>query len=365
LCVDDVTAVAAGGRQHWREAEVELAEGDEAMLADLTGQLIAAGIAASPSASKAGQALRPAIAADDARPRGDAAGAWDAVADYLSRQVGTLQALESAVLRDDPDSVHRSRVATRRLRSALRTFAPLIASKGRIAALRDELRWHATALGGPRDAEVLREHLLAALTAHGEAAPALLGIVGDELAARHAGAHAGLVTTMTLPRYDALHRALERLLAGGGRGEASAVRALPALVERALRRVRRDLAAAEDRPDELERWHEVRKAAKALRYSCEALVPVFGEPARARAMAWEAVTEALGELQDSVVAHEQLTVLAGVATRAGVDPHVLTDLGGRQEARGDRALAAGREALVAALELGAGFGGPGQRAMSA
>jgi CHAD domain-containing protein len=364
-CVDDVTVAAAGGAQRWREAEVELVQGDEELLADLTGQLAEAGIVASPSASKAGQALGPAIAADDARPRGEAAGAWDAVADYLSRQVGTLQALEAAVLRDDPDAVHRTRVATRRLRSALRTFAPVIASKARIATLRDELRWHATALGGPRDAEVLREHLLAALVDHGGAAPALLGIVGDELAARHASAHAGLVTTMTLSRYDELHRALERLLTLGGRGESSAVTALPVLVDRALRRVGRDLAAAEDRPDELERWHQVRKAAKAVRYCCEALVPVFGEPARARALAWEAVTEALGEVQDSVVAHEQLTVLAGVASRAGVDPQVLADLGGRQRARGDRALAAGREALVAALRLGSGFDGPGQRAMSA
>jgi CHAD domain-containing protein len=397
LCVDEVTVSAAGGRQRWREAEVELVEGDDDLLTDLTRRFAAAGIVPSPSASKAGQALRPAIAADAARPRGDAAGAWDAVADYLSRQVGTLQALEAAVLRDDPDAVHRTRVATRRLRSALRTFAPVIAPKPRIAALRDELRWHATALGGPRDAEVLREHLLETLAADGRAAPALLGIVGDELAARHAAAHAALVTTMTLPRYDDLHRALERLLADGGRGESTAGEALPKLLRKAVRRVRRDLEAAEDPqtipepvegsvraaedgigeastrsaivgsagPGGLERWHRVRKSAKAVRYSCEALVPVFGEPAQVRALAWEAVTEALGELQDSVVAQEQLTVLADVATRAGVDAGVLVDLGGRQRARGERALSAGREALAAALELGPVVPGPGQRAMSA
>jgi hypothetical protein len=48
-----------------------------------------------------------------------------------------------------------------------------------------------------------------------------------------------------------------------------------------------------------------------------------------------------------------------------VDAGVLVDLGGRQRARGERALSAGREALAAALELGPVVPGPGQRAMSA
>lgn len=54
----------------------------------------------------------------------------------------------------DPEHVHQARVATRRLRSDLRTFGDVLdpGSSGRV---RDELRWLGQALGRVRDADVL------------------------------------------------------------------------------------------------------------------------------------------------------------------------------------------------------------------
>jgi inorganic triphosphatase YgiF len=64
--------------------------------------------------------------------------------DYLAAQLGVLQALEPAVREDAPDAVHKSRVATRRARSALKTFRDLF--DGSVAEhLRGELSW----LAGP------------------------------------------------------------------------------------------------------------------------------------------------------------------------------------------------------------------------
>jgi glutamate-1-semialdehyde 2,1-aminomutase len=48
---------------------------------------------------------------------------------------------------EDPEGVHQARVATRRLRSDLRTFAPLLDPVW-VTSLRDELRWLGSELGG-------------------------------------------------------------------------------------------------------------------------------------------------------------------------------------------------------------------------
>ena len=86
----------------------------------------------------------------------------------------------------------------------------------------------------------------------------------------------------------------------------------------------------------------MRKAAKAARYCSEALEPVFGARAEEHAAAWEAVTDAFGELQDSVVARATITSLAG-------DSPVLDSLLAYEVGRGRAELARGRTALDAAL----------------
>src|SRR4029077_868377 len=58
----------------------------------------------------------------------------------------------------DPEAVHQARVATRKLRSHLRTFGPLLEPEW-TEPLRSELGWLAMALGAVRDREVLLERL--------------------------------------------------------------------------------------------------------------------------------------------------------------------------------------------------------------
>ena len=62
----------------------------------------------------------------------------------------------------DPEGVHQARVATRRLRSDLRTFAPMLDEEWRVAA-RADLKVLADALGAVRDLDVLRIRLTAAI----------------------------------------------------------------------------------------------------------------------------------------------------------------------------------------------------------
>lgn len=344
VCVDDVTAIAGSQEQSWREAEVELVEGTAAVIDEVTERFAAAGIHRSPEQSKIGRALAAVIESDD-RTRSSGPTASGVVLDYLSRQVGTLQALEAGVLADAPDAVHRSRVATRRLRSALRTFAPLFRSKA-VARLRAELAWHADELGAPRDAEVMLDGMLGALDIlEVDPGAAERELIRKSLIAAHTRAHAELVETMGSRRYDELHRLLADWLVApalSAAADATAAPMLHGLLDQARGRVTRLYAKALRAREEPARWHEVRKAAKAARYCSEALEPVFGNRASDHAAAWEAVTDAFGELQDSVVARATITQLAS-------DSPVLDSLLAYEVGRGRAELARGRAALDAAL----------------
>lgn len=343
VCVDDVTATSPVAEQTWREAEIELAGGSPELIEDLTGTLAAAGIHPAAMQAKIGRTLGAAIEADDQRSAGPLTAA-DVVLDYLSGQLGTLQALEAGVLADQPDAVHRSRVATRRMRSALATFEPLFEADA-VRGLRAELAWHAVELGVPRDAEVLRDHLLSALDSIGVAEDAPQR---DEISAQlngvHRAAHAELADTMATERYDRLHGLLAGWLVAPGLTAAAGALAVPllhGLLDRARGTAAQRYGRALTDPADLAGWHDPRKAAKAVRYCAEAVVAAFGDRARTHAAAWEAVTDALGELQDSVVAREVFADQAG-------DP-VVDALIAFQVGRGKAELARGRAALEAAL----------------
>lgn len=343
VCVDDVTATSPVAEQTWREAEIELAGGDPELIEDLAARLAVAGIHPAAMQAKIGRTLAAAIEADDQRSAGSPVAA-EVVLDYLSSQLGTLQALEAGVLADQPDAVHRSRVATRRMRSALATFEPLF-DRAAVRGLRSELAWHAVELGVPRDAEVLRDHLLSALDSIGvpEDAAQRAGIAAQLNGVHHA-AHAELIETMATERYDRLHEVLAEWLVSPGLTAAAGAPAVPllhGLLDRARGRAAERYGHALADPADLVGWHETRKAAKAVRYCAEAVVSAFGDRARTHAAAWEAVTDALGELQDSAVAREVFADQAG-------DP-VVDALLAFQVGRGRAELTRGRSALEAAL----------------
>lgn len=273
--------------------------------------------------------------------------------DYLRTQAGVIADRADDVLVDAPDAVHRSRVATRRARSALRTFAPLF-TKGRLRELRNELAWHADHLGAPRDAEVLKERLLTRVNDldDAEIAGPVRRRLGDALDATHEHAHRSLVESMGTERYAALRANLADFVADPPLrkdGRRATRDRLVDLLDGAIERVRRLEARAAEIGDDVHRWHEVRKAAKAARYCSEALVPVLGDHGEQLLRAWEAVTEALGEFQDTVVAESYLATAAVRAREAGEPADTYLELVLVELQSRDEALALGREALAAAL----------------
>jgi CHAD domain-containing protein len=312
---------AAGAAHSWREIEVELGDGDVALLAVVDARLRERGLREASSASKLARVL-------DVQPRkGNGSGkvkkltvsspGGEVVLAHIREQVQQIVAQDLPVRLDVRDSIHKMRVATRRLRSALTTFKPLFARDvGR--ALREELKWLAGELGAARDAEVMRDRVRTAVEAQGDAVAlgAVAEIARSELGQAYATAHDRVIAELDGERYHALLVALDRLVTTPPltkKAAAAAGKTLPkqvALSYDAVRRLVEDADATPAGPEREELLHDARKAAKRSRYAGESVSRVFGEDASVFAAAMEAVQEALGEHQDSVLTQERLRDLA-------------------------------------------------------
>lgn len=352
LCDDTVVATPSG--RTWRELEVELAAGGDAEVAArvVRALLEVDGITPSVTASKLARALGdPLPAPPQPGPRSTAA---EVLQEYVRRQVGVLQHREAGVREGDPVAVHRSRVAVRRLRSLLRVFRRLL-HRRRSERVRRELAALGEALGRVRDVDVLRAGLLerpdAAVEGAGRVSPAVRDRVARELDERRRTAMDRLVAFLDSDQHARLTHRLVHLAAEApwkdrARGPATVV--LPPFAERAARRVDRRLRRWDTATDTHRQrgLHEARKAAKAVRYAEEALVPALGHGAESAAGRWEAVTELLGAAQDAAVGREFLAHLAADHPEAGEDVTSGLEALWRQERRRGRAAErAGLQAL--------------------
>lgn len=344
----------------WREWEAELVTGNRRLLDDVQEALLAAGATPAGSGSKVGRVLGR-LPASDGRPwwadravtsrKVTAGGVLQA---HLAEQVGELVARDPQVRRDLPDAVHKMRVATRRLRSALRSFRPLL-DRTRTDPVRTELAWLAGVLGQARDAEVMHARLRDLVA--GQDPDLVVGPVRDRidtvLGARYRQAHDDVLAELDGPRYLALLDTLTALfadppLSDAARGRATDV--LPAVVRRAEKHVLRLLASASDLPpgaaQDVE-LHEARKSAKQARYVAEAVAPVYGRDARRWAAAVADLQEVLGTHQDGVVTREALRELALQAHRSGENGFTYGRLHALEQAAADAAAVTWPAALAA------------------
>jgi CHAD domain-containing protein len=310
----------------WAEIEVELAERGTPEVLDRIEELLAeAGVHRSGSASKLGRVLADRVPADPPRPvAGPDATAGEVVLAYLGEQADAIRAADPQVRRDAPEGVHAMRVACRRMRSALQSFRALLDRAG-TEDLVGELRWLAGELGGARDLQVQEERIaIAVATLPPELA---LGPVTAQttrfFATRRAAAARTATAALDGDRYLALLDAVDALLADPPLTDAAADPArtvLPDLIAKAVRRVRKAYRAAHAHPSGAERdeqLHEMRKAAKRLRYAAEIAQPALGRPAKQLVKAVKATQELLGEHQDSVVARGLLRELGASAADGG------------------------------------------------
>jgi CHAD domain-containing protein len=204
-------------------------------------------------------------------------------------------------------------VAARRLRSALATYRPVL-DRQVTEDLREELRWFGQSLSRARDLQVMRGRMARLLDAQDP--DLVLGPVrtrlDDELAASYAEARTAAIEVLDGDRYVALVDRLAALVQepplAPGADEAAAT-VLLRLLRRDLKRLhqRHRLVVTAETDDAREHaLHDVRKAAKRLRYASEGSSAVLGPKAEQLAATAEAVQDLLGELQDTVVSRSTL-----------------------------------------------------------
>src|SRR5690349_7365198 len=347
VAADDVFAQVLGdsaAESSWHEVEVELTGGGRKLLEaadDLLrrGGLRAAGRSAKLQRALAGQLPEPVPPA----PLTSSSPAGQVVLAYLRTSADRLKSLDPMVRRDEPDAVHQMRVATRRLRSTLRSFGKIIRRDGtqRLAA---ELKWLGTVLGEARDAEVLAGHLLAGL----RETPIELVIgpvqarVRGHFAPVRAGARTTLLEALDSQRYFSLLDELDTLMAEPPftpRAARPAADVLPAAARRSYRQVRRRMRRARcahaGQPAH-EALHEARKAAKRARYAAEAMAPAIGKKARRFAKQMKAVESVLSDHQDTVIARPAVRKLGINAHLAGENAFSYGLLYGRGTCDGER-----------------------------
>lgn len=303
----------------WREVEVELVEGDRALLAKIDARVRALGVQPSASGSKLLRVLGPDLTQQAPHTTGSPESpAGQVVLAYVAAQVEQLLFYDPMVRLERPDSVHKMRVASRRLRSATKTFATLFDTDA-IRPVRAELKWLAGQLGVARDAEVLRDRLNRASSdgGHDDA-------VGKDADARlgqaYRAAHDQLLADLDSERYHELVQALRALMDHPpvtAQAEEPAHPLLPARVRADYRALAKRVSAGLDATPGAERdrlLHEARKRAKRSRYAAESLSAAFGDDATAFAAGMEQVQEVLGEHQDGVVMRARLSDLAASTT---------------------------------------------------
>ncbi|CAA9492491.1 MAG: Adenylate cyclase [uncultured Rubrobacteraceae bacterium] len=231
-------------------------------------------------------------------------------------------------LGEDAEELHDMRVATRRLRAAMKLFEDVLPERSRW--LREELRHFAGSLGAVRDLDVQIEEIKGVGGGDQEEVEALAAIVTG-LGERREAARKRLLETLDSDRYDRFESSFAEMLRRGPEGsggggitgapstngsseapaaDAPVLEAAPALLGRRYRAWSKAAGRLHEgsRPED---YHELRKKGKRLRYALEFFSGVYGEEATGKLVKpLKAVQDSLGRHQDVIVAADLLHEIA-------------------------------------------------------
>jgi CHAD domain-containing protein len=251
---------------------------------------------------------------------------WELTADARDDQAGRVVALvaegylhtfedrEPGVRADDAEALHQFRVDLRRTRSVLRSFGGVLAESRRRAAMA-AMREMTVPTSPVRDLDVLSESLGSML---GEILSDDTLRVAGLVEARRREARHRLVEALDGPLKPRLVQAWRGVadvyVIGAGDPPPLAHKRMGPVADDALwQAYRRGRAAgrAATRSDDLEHWHDLRKALKGYRYLLEAFAPLWEREGR------RTVRRDLRALQDHIGGLQELGVGGAVfAARA-------------------------------------------------
>jgi triphosphatase len=225
----------------------------------------------------------------------------------LRRHFAAMVAHEPGVrLGEDPEELHDMRVATRRLRAALKLYSDVLPKRSE--RYERDLRWVAGALGEVRDLDVHLQRLSEEASANGEVLEEIVALLRE----RRVEARRRMLEALDSNRYERLLASFSGTLRRGRSPTPTApvLEAAPDLLRDRYKKVRkRANTLREDSPPE--HFHELRKKGKRLRYALEPLQEIYGKPA-------QKMVKLLKEIQDDLGDHQDLIVAAGLMEELGV-----------------------------------------------
>ena len=316
IALDESEIFANGGaRTHLSRVEVEV--GSDAAIHDGVGdfvEVLREALELRPTrASKfrtglSVAGLSPEVAPDLGPKEIDATlSAGEVAFAILRRHFAAMLAHEPGVrLGEDPEELHDMRVATRRLRAALKLYSDVLPK--RAERYERDLRWVAGALGEVRDLDVHLERLLEETSKNREA----IEEVAVPLKERRVEARRRMLEALDSNRYERLLATFSGTLRRGHSPAPSApvLEVAPDLLGDRYKKVRKAAKKlSEDSPPE--HFHELRKKGKRLRYALEPLQEVYGKPA-------QKMVKLLKKIQDDLGDHQDLIVAAGLMEELGV-----------------------------------------------
>jgi CHAD domain-containing protein len=310
LALDHVTAHAAGHGIEFEEIEFELGAGDadQAGLVPLLRQRFELADAEEDKPTRAAALLGLPPPRDHGET--DAAGARGACIARATRSLllAVRSAEPAARTNDDPEAIHRMRVAVRKLRNVLATYDALW-PESEARWLANHLRALGRELGRVRNIDAA---LLAIPTVAGALPPALAAeiehVTGWLRALRASGRDHLVAWLSSSERLDDAQHLHELLLRGPDADlDEQTLRAdVERRIRRQVRRLRRRALRLGDRPEH-EQVHALRIAGKRLRYLCEQ----FGD---ALALPTQKIRRRLARLQDLLGRACDLTATASTLT---------------------------------------------------
>ncbi|QSB23288.1 CHAD domain-containing protein [Curtobacterium sp. 24E2] len=278
------------------------------------------------------------------RPRSDTAAAF--VVRALESLRADLVAVDPRVRADDHESVHDFRKVVRRLRSVLAAYRGAL-DREATEALRAALAEAGRVAGVARDAEVVHGGLFrsAARAPDGFVDALTLDRIGEQAAALRSAAAAELRLALRSDDWfrtlDALDQLLLRAPAGPHADDAAAA-FVAKRIDRERARVRRLVDGGATGLDVL---HEIRKAARRLRYALQAAGDV-ADLGKRRLGLLRRVQETLGDALDAAHAAEAYRRLSGPAARDGADTFGYGALATAEHAVLERGLRRSRKVLA-------------------
>lgn len=292
------------------------------LLADYVGEQCRTVLAAEP-------ALLAALRSASARPPQDPAeGAADSESGGLTAGLTADVAADDVADLDVVELIHDSRVAIRRLRSTLRTFAAAFAEQP-AESLAEAASGYADGLGRLRDLDIVEAHIdrtwpeIEPNLVVGEVRVWLAEAIAEERALRRTEA-LGQVTGEAAAGFRAL--LAQWAESPSWSGEVDQLK-LGRLARKARRRSRRRLnravGIALDQPAVgtaklAADLHRARKATKRARYALEVIAPTRPESSGEDVAHLKAIQDHLGAVQDAVVSRQTLvTVGERIGRRSG------------------------------------------------